>query len=116
MRDIRESWELLKVLQLGNNKPGGQIREERQIEAFRKVLEDCDLTDLGFFGQWYMWEKGRLVNNNIRERLDRGVANPKWRNLFPGFEVGHLQHSFSDHCPIVVNTNRDGGRQVVGQQ
>ncbi|KAA3464780.1 reverse transcriptase [Gossypium australe] len=130
--DIMESWELLKVQQCGNNKPwlvagdfneilfsfkkNRRIRKERQMEASRKALKDCDLTDLSFSEQWYTWEKGKLVSNSIRERLDRGVANPKWWDLFPSFEVGHLQHSFSDHCPIVVNTNKDGGRQVVEQQ
>ncbi|KAA3465124.1 Exo_endo_phos domain-containing protein [Gossypium australe] len=67
-------------------KQGGRIREERQMKTYRKVLEDCELADLGFSGQWYTWERGRLVSNNIRERLDRGVANPKWWDLFSNFE------------------------------
>ncbi|KAA3479819.1 reverse transcriptase [Gossypium australe] len=41
------------------------------------------MNNLGFFGQWYTWERGWLVGNNIRERLDRGVANPEWWDLFP---------------------------------
>ncbi|KAA3462160.1 reverse transcriptase [Gossypium australe] len=80
----RELWELLRALKRGSNMPwlvvedfneimfsfekqSGRIREERQMEAFWKVLEDCDLADLGFSGQWYTWEKGRLVSNNIRD-------------------------------------------------
>ncbi|KAA3460773.1 reverse transcriptase [Gossypium australe] len=82
-------------------KQGGRIREERQMEAFREVLEDYELADLGFSGQWYTWERGGLARNNIMKRLDRGVANTKWWNLFSNFEVNHLQHSFSDHCPLV---------------
>ncbi|KAA3479365.1 reverse transcriptase [Gossypium australe] len=85
------------------------------MEAFRKVLEDCELADLGFSGQWYTWERGRLASNNIRERLDRGVANPKWWDLFTNFEVNHLKHSFSDHCPLVVSTNTNGDRYNSGQ-
>ncbi|KAH1047494.1 hypothetical protein J1N35_038278 [Gossypium stocksii] len=50
-------------------------------------------------------ERGRLVDNNIRERLDRGVATEDWWNLFPGFKVTHLQHSFFNHCLIVVDTS-----------
>ncbi|KAA3477739.1 reverse transcriptase [Gossypium australe] len=129
----RTLWELLRGLQNGNNLPwlvvgdfneilfsfekqGGRIREERQIDAFRKTLDDCELADLGFSEQWYTWERGRLVSNNIREQLDRGVVNTRWWELFPNFEVCHLQHSFSDHCPLVVNTNRNGVRGNNGQK
>ncbi|KAA3460675.1 reverse transcriptase [Gossypium australe] len=95
-------------------KQGRRTREERQMEAFRRALEDCELADLGFSWQWYTWERGRLASNNIRERLDRGVANPKWWDLFKNFEVNHLQHSFSDHCPLVVSTNTNDGRYNSG--
>lgn len=40
--------------------------------AFREALDDCELNDLRFTGQWFTWERGRLKENNIRERLDRG--------------------------------------------
>ncbi|KAA3453657.1 reverse transcriptase [Gossypium australe] len=117
----KESWKLLRALKRRNDKPwlitgdfneilfsfekkGGRTREERQMAAFRETLEHCELYDLGFSGQWCTWERGRLVDNNIRERLDRGVANTEWWKLFPGYKVSHLQHSFSNHCPIVVDT------------
>ncbi|PPD79426.1 hypothetical protein GOBAR_DD23651 [Gossypium barbadense] len=62
----------------------GKIREERQMVAFREVLKDCEMSGLGFFGKWYTWERGRLARNNIKERLDKGVANPEWWDLFTG--------------------------------
>lgn len=31
-----------------------------------------------------------MVENNIREKLDKGVANPEWWDLFPGYRVSHL--------------------------
>ncbi|KAA3481796.1 Exo_endo_phos domain-containing protein [Gossypium australe] len=96
-------------------KQDGRMREKRQMEAFRKVLEDCELADFGFSGQWYTWERGRLASNNIREKLDRGVANPKWWDLFTNFEVNRLQHSFSDHCPVMVSTNTNGGKYNSSQ-
>ncbi|GMI85140.1 hypothetical protein HRI_002183300 [Hibiscus trionum] len=74
------------------------------MEAFRAVLRDCELSDLGFTGNWYTWECGRLVTNNVRERLDRGVASDSWRDYFPNFSVTHLNHSISDHCPLLFDT------------
>ncbi|KAK5835945.1 hypothetical protein PVK06_011669 [Gossypium arboreum] len=44
------------------------------MSAFREVLEECELNDLGFSGQWFTWKRGRLFSNNIKERLDKVVA------------------------------------------
>ncbi|GMI64370.1 hypothetical protein HRI_000106300 [Hibiscus trionum] len=117
-----ESWDLLRSLDdmpdtpwlvlgdfneivLSSEKQGGRDRPVRQMEGFSAALSDCGLDDLGFTGQWFTWEKGKFSNTNIRERLDRGVANGAWWELFPDYKVAHLQHSFSDHCPVLVNTS-----------
>lgn len=115
------SWELLCQLDLDQaipwvvlgdfneiansfEKKGGRLRPERQMKDFREMLEDCNLMDLGFTGRWFTWEQGRFVTTNIRERLDRGVATLSWVNLFPGYRLEHLNHSFSDHCPILLDS------------
>ncbi|GMI74475.1 hypothetical protein HRI_001116800 [Hibiscus trionum] len=89
---------------LASEKKGGCVRSERNMEAFRSAMCDCDLADLGFSGNWYTWERGRLSSNNVRERLDRGIANPSWRACFPDFAVVHLTHTISDHCPVLIDT------------
>lgn len=35
-------------------------------------------------------------------RLDRAVANDKWRDLFPNSQIEHLACARSDHYPIVL--------------
>ncbi|KAH1063383.1 hypothetical protein J1N35_028370 [Gossypium stocksii] len=81
----KESWKLIKKFKEASNLPwlvlgdfseivytfeknGGQAREERQMTVFREVLDECELSDLGFSGRWFIWEKRRLPENNIRER------------------------------------------------
>ncbi|XP_017604249.1 uncharacterized protein LOC108451022 [Gossypium arboreum] len=64
-------------------KRGGLPRDERRMERFRNVLSVCQLTDVGFSGNWFTWEKGNLPETNIRERLDRRVANKEWMAMFP---------------------------------
>ncbi|GMI95338.1 hypothetical protein HRI_003203100 [Hibiscus trionum] len=87
-------------------KQGGRVRSERQMERFRSMIEDCSLDDLDYLGTWFTWQKGRMADNNIRERLDRGLANSFWRDLFPDFSLKHLSHTFSDHCPLLLDTNK----------
>ncbi|GMI83525.1 hypothetical protein HRI_002021800 [Hibiscus trionum] len=93
-------------------KSGGRIRSQRQMDDFREALEDCSLADIGYTGRWYTWEKGHFVETNIRERLDRGVANPGWWSLFPDFTLSHLSHSFSDHCLLLLLTMVQSGPRV----
>ncbi|XP_039068800.1 uncharacterized protein LOC120215094 [Hibiscus syriacus] len=47
---------------------------------------------------------GKFENNNIRVRLDKGVANGTWWDLFPHFQLDHLSHLISDHCPLLLRT------------
>lgn len=75
-----------------------------QIAEFRNVLEECRLNDLGFIGRWFMWERSHFQSTNIRERLDRGVANLDWINLFPMYLVEHLAHTISNYCLIFLDT------------
>ncbi|GMJ08327.1 hypothetical protein HRI_004501900 [Hibiscus trionum] len=110
-----ESWNLLRFLGedqslpwlvmgdfneilLSSEKEGGRLRSSRNMEAFRLALEDCGLMDLGFSGQWYTWEKGRLSTNVIRERLDRGLLIRHGGILFRIF----LFNTFRTLCPITA--------------
>ncbi|XP_052486336.1 uncharacterized protein LOC128041067 [Gossypium raimondii] len=115
------SWGLLKILGQEQEYPwlvsgdfneiaysfekrGGQPREERKMAAFREILQECHLLDMGYSGVWYTWERGNLPKTNIRERLDRGVANEKWMELFPTGNIHHLTSTLSDHCPLLIST------------
>ncbi|KAA3488589.1 reverse transcriptase [Gossypium australe] len=99
----------------GFEKKGGVPKDERRMKLFRKVLSECILMDMGFSGRWFMWERGNLPETNICERLDRGVANEEWLAMFPEVSIQHLTHSFSDHCPLLVNTKRakQGAKEVA---
>ncbi|KAA3464886.1 reverse transcriptase [Gossypium australe] len=94
----------------GAPEKGGLPREEARMEAFRKTLEECSLEDIGFIGLWFTWERGRTMERNIRERINRGVATDMWLQSFPNFSLWHLSHSFSDHCPLLVDTEWGGKR------
>ncbi|KAA3475803.1 reverse transcriptase [Gossypium australe] len=89
----------------GFEKKGGVQREQRRMDAFRDTLEECQLMDIGYSGTWFTWERGNLLETNIRERWDRRVANEKWITLFPMGNIQHLPYSMSDHCPLLISTD-----------
>jgi hypothetical protein len=99
-----EAWDLLRKLRrfqpipwicIGDfnevvgmdEKMGGSVRSENQIKNFQSVLTDCELADLGYRGPKYTWSNCQEGQALIKERLDRGVANLAWCDLFPDAEV-----------------------------
>lgn len=88
-----QSWLLMgdfnEIPHIGE-KRGGRVRLEKQMADFRVVMQDCELTDIGFRGPQFTWWNGRENNNNISERLDRFIANMKWRSSFPMIVVEHI--------------------------
>lgn len=52
--------------------------KEKRMEGFREILNECGLFGMGFFGSWFTWKRGNLAFTNIKERLERGVANGTW--------------------------------------
>lgn len=81
------------------------------IKAFRKVLEECELKDLGFQGYKYTWSN-RRGEDFIEKRLDRALANEEWMDIYPSFVVSNITWDSSDHCPILVNARKNVPRGV----
>jgi endonuclease/exonuclease/phosphatase family metal-dependent hydrolase len=65
-------------------------RAVNQMVAFREVLTDCNLIDLGFAGVPYTYDNKRQGRANVKVRLDRAVADPNWRDMFADSHVQHL--------------------------
>jgi hypothetical protein len=63
------------------------------------------MIDFGFFGNPFTWPNNRIGLENIKERLDRGLASPSWVLLHPNFSLIHLLALNLDHNPISLNTN-----------
>jgi hypothetical protein len=82
-------------------------RAVSQMDAFREVLCDCDLTDLGFSGVPYTYDNKRHGRANVCVRLDRAVACPRWRDAYADTKVQHLVSPVSDHRPILVQVERE---------
>jgi hypothetical protein len=62
-----------------HEKEGGNPRPQPYMKNFREVLMDYNLEDIGFMGDPFTWKRGQM-----RERLDRAVANGDWITMHPG--------------------------------
>lgn len=117
----QESWTLLRHLRTKDSFPWlclGDFNEilsseEKQrriprslrlMEEFRSVLLHCELIDLGYNGNIFTWRNGRRGDAYVQERLDRACATNEWRDIFPNSKLYHLKVAYSDHDPIMVNT------------
>lgn len=78
-----------EILWTGEKK-GGQFRITQSMGDFRNTFSNLNLQDLGFIDHKFTWTNGHSGNDNIPVRLDRAVANPWWRRIYPATIVTHF--------------------------
>lgn len=118
-----ESWNLLRGLagesslpwcvvgdfidmMFAQEKIGGRPHSRVLLDGFKETINDCGLMDMGFIGNEFTRERSRGHHNWLHERLDRGLANLSWQNMFPDAQVRVCNVSTSDHLPLVVELNK----------
>ncbi|KAA3460175.1 reverse transcriptase [Gossypium australe] len=64
--------------------------------------------DVGYSRNWFTWERGNLLETNIREQLDRDVANENWMTMFPeAIKLNYLQTGLGEWAKrICLDTKR----------
>ena len=75
------------------------------------ALDNLGLLELPSQGLKYTWSNGRDDDSVIRAKLDWGVANADWGDLFPNADVKILPNVASNHSPIILNS--DGGSSFL---
>ncbi|KAF5444973.1 hypothetical protein F2P56_034064 [Juglans regia] len=68
-----------------------------------------ELLDMGFRGSKFTWCNRRGGSQCVSERLDRALANVSWGDKYSNASVTHGVEAYSDHNPILVNTEGEGG-------
>ncbi|XP_026405969.1 uncharacterized protein LOC113301402 [Papaver somniferum] len=93
----------LNVIGGSQEKSGGRNPSSSQLSELRDVMDNCGLIDLGFSGPKFTWNNKRAGAANIKEHLDRAVANSNWINKFNKVQVIHLSYFNSDHRDILID-------------
>ena len=90
---------------------GVQERSAAEIVAFREMVDVCGLTDIGFSGRCWTFEKKVSGGSYCRVRLDRALMSGDWYLRFLGAVVHHLVAVASDHGPILLTWRRADNMQ-----
>lgn len=77
-------------------------RSQAQMDAFRDALDTCGLTDIGYTGRSWTWEKKVAGGTYTRVRLDRCIATSAWCSAFPAAILEHKNAPSSDHVPLFL--------------
>lgn len=78
-------------------------RSQVQMDAFRDALDTCGLSDIGYNGSTWTFEKKVAGGSFTRVRLDRCVASTAWMLAFPGALLNHETAATSDNVPLVLH-------------
>ena len=73
------------------------------MAAFREVISDCQLQDLGYSGPDFTWLNRRENGALVLVRLDRCLADGDWLRFFPRVQVSHIMVSSSDHMGLMTH-------------
>lgn len=85
-------------------KRGGLPFASSSKSGLLHFMNTSGMVDLGFNGNLFTSNNGRMGGANIRERLDPNLANPAWRVLFPTASILHAPVTVSDHLPLILNS------------
>ncbi|XP_020684309.2 uncharacterized protein LOC110100927, partial [Dendrobium catenatum] len=88
------------IISNASERRGGNLPNSNAMEDFNSVISDCSLTDIGFSGNPFTWNRA-----TIWQRLDRIMFNNEWMSTFTMTSVDHLSKMLSDHCPLLVTIN-----------
>ena len=83
-------------------KLGGWVRLNSQMQGFQDVIDEVGFKDLGYVGDRFTWAKHYPDGSIIWECLDRALGTGDWISLFLAFQVVHLECGMFDHKPIQI--------------
>ena len=74
---------------------------------FNAVIDSLDLRELELSGRKFTWANS--LKTPTFEKLDRVLVSTEWEQQFPKAPVVALTWEISDHTPLLLNTEEEGG-------
>lgn len=79
------------------------------MDAFRDALDVCGLTDVGYTGNDWTFERKVAGGTFTHVRLDRCVANSDWMLSYPAATHEHKTTATSDHAALLLKMDVHAG-------
>ncbi|KAG6672142.1 hypothetical protein I3842_16G043300 [Carya illinoinensis] len=98
-----------KIISL-EEKFGKAFRPYKQMKVFREVLEECELSDLGYKGYKYTWCNNMEGIEFTKDRLGKVLGNSDWHSLYDLIDIYILPVQSLDHYHLLIscpNQERD---------
>lgn len=86
-------------------KEEGNYRMTSSMRDFREFVARNELMDLGYKGYPFTWRNNREALP-IQQRLDHGLSNLGWHDLYPDTKIRHVVLEGSDHALLFLSTKK----------
>ncbi|XP_021769749.1 uncharacterized protein LOC110734001 [Chenopodium quinoa] len=73
--------------------------EVRDFQSFVDIMEFCEIKSKGLF---YSWSDKAHEGPRTCTRIDRGLVNQRWLDIYGHVEAFDLNPALSDHSPVLI--------------
>lgn len=96
-----------------NDKCGGKLPSQSRYCRMDNLKSMINCVEIPFTGTTYTWRKKKYGDDNILERLDKGVASSDCLAMFPNTSIHHHIFSSSNHCQISLSLHQQSNTKRV---
>ncbi|XP_060170802.1 uncharacterized protein LOC132601754 [Lycium barbarum] len=82
------------VLEIEDRLVGSPVQANEMVD-FSNFVQSASMLDLKVVGREYTW-----TNNHVFSRIDRGLVNASWVQMWDALEIIVMAPEFSDHSPL----------------
>eukprot|EP00253_Pinus_taeda_P008374 PITA_08374 len=96
----------LNLIRNAEEKMGGNFYADPSREALEEIIQAHSLVDIPPQNGRFTWSNKRTGKNNIKERLDRILAQERIVANFPRIQSTIIQGYISDHKPVALHLDK----------
>ncbi|XP_074315902.1 uncharacterized protein LOC141652260 [Silene latifolia] len=85
-----------------NERIGGAIVTNAEIQPLKNLVHDCNLSDLKATGAFYTWTNKHEHGSKVYIRIDTLLCNEFWFDEYPDSYTHFLPEGMFDHCPCLI--------------
>lgn len=96
----------LNLIRNADEKLGGNYYADPSRDSLEAIIQTHNLVDIPPHNGRFTWSNKRTDNNNIKERLDRILAQERTVARFSNIQSKIIQGYISDHKPVALTLDK----------